>query len=271
MTPVVSPYSFTRCAWVFEPVNDQRQPPSLVSIPALSAVGVFCAVSSEEGPWRVERMSHQYAAGDQLVLHCEEPSFRSLMVKLAYPVDPGLTREDIEGATELQANADNTGWLFFHGSNAPNQGHLIDVRKAVMAYFEPQLSAVDLKWKQALSEPATAARLLTKLETLLAYRADVVAAADSAERLLPHGHFVRNPHPETDHVHRALVAALSSVKFKWNADSTRAAKYRTIREEVIAVTRELAKPHTPETLWARRARLAAAKKAADAADAQGGD
>lgn len=196
-------------------------------------------------------------------MHCRDFHSRPLMTHIAYPLDPNMTAEDIDGATELKGNAANDGWLFFHGTAARHQKHLIDVRKAVIAYFEPYVSAVDLKWKQALSVPATATQLLAKLEILLAYRADVVAAADSFERLYVHGHFVRNPHPKVDHVHRALVAALSSVKLKWSADSAMVAKYRIIRDEVIAVTRELATPHVPETRAERAARLAAEKKAAE--------
>lgn len=223
-----------------------------------SVTMIYCAVYAG-GKWVVRPMG--YSSGNSHVsLLCTSDD----IVKVAYPIDPAMTREDIEGATEIEPNSDNTGWLFFHGDKGKHHDHLLTVQSATIALFQPYLDQIDVKWKQAIAIPATAGPLVTRYANLCEYRDDVIAAALEAEKKQLHGHFVRNEHPEVGHVHAAIKAGLSATKLKWGASQSLLTKYTTISREHEAVTLQLATPHEPETRWARVARIEAEKKAKEA-------
>lgn len=264
-------YDSVRCVFSTPLSSDETLNPAHYLIPSLSWVATPDVHASDwmghvavhkDDKWSIIEARLFHLAG-QLSVYCSERNVDSM----AFPIDPGQTRESIEGAIgDPVKNAAGDAWLFYHGSAAPHHKHLLDVHKAIVARFQTQLNKIDLKWKQAIADgvSATAATLLTKHENLLAYCDDVLAEADRRERLHPHGHFVRNPHPTVDHVHRAILSAMTATKAKWAVTPQQLAKYRTIRDEAVAITRELATPHDPETLWARKARLEREKKAAEA-------
>ena len=47
--------------------------------------------------------------------------------KIAFPVDPRMTRQDIEGATKIYENEDGTAWLFAHASAGNHHDHEINL------------------------------------------------------------------------------------------------------------------------------------------------
>ena len=194
-----------------------------------------------------------------------EMRFDSVIVEVATPLDPGITAIDVIGASDVYVNADNTGFLFKHGTPAVHHDHLLDVRKSIVTLFQPAIDDVDLKWKESVARPTVAAIQLTKYRNLLAYRNDVVDLAITAEQLHPHGHFVRNAAPEVGHIHKAIQVALSAAKDKWAASPTTIAMYQTISSQVIAINTMMAVPHTPETRWEQAMRLEAEAKAAASA------
>lgn len=264
MKPKIARHYYAQCEFIISWEGSERL--QLADLGLVESGKLHCAVSSERGPWTLEEMYYSYGQNNNVALTCREHLSRP-MTRLAYPIDRSMTAEDIEGATHIEANPANDGWIFKHGTSARHQKHLIDVRNAVMAFFGPAIESADLKWKEAIDagvNTATRIPIRQKLATLCAYRDDVLAAAIKAAEEHLHGHFVRGEHPEVDHVHAEVKAALSATKTKWAADPTILARYGTIRAEAVAITKLLAEPHEPETRAERAARIKAEKKAKEA-------
>ena len=219
-------------------------------------------VVSIEGDWHIEsgkvEKSTEYTA-----ISCYESIGAD---RLAFPIDPRMTEADITGATRVEANATNDGWLFFHDHESSHHDHLLAVDAAVAALFQPLVDAALYKVATATNAVALG-KVDAKYKALIAFRDEVVASAQAAEKAHHVGHFVQTHPPEQGHVHKAVRLALSAAKVAFAASPEKAAQYRLISMEAAELITRMGKPHAPETRWDKAARIAAEeaakKKAAD--------
>ena len=189
---------------------------------------------------------------------------------VAAPIDPRMTEADINGATRVEANADNTGWLFFHDHESSHHDHLLSVDAAVAALFQPLVDAALYKVATATNAVALG-KVDAKYKALIAFRDEVIASAQTAEKAHHIGHFVQTHPPNQGHVHNAVRLALTAAKVAFAASPEKAAQYRLISTEASALIARMNDPHTPETRWDKAARIAAEEKAKKAAqEAQSG-
>lgn len=185
---------------------------------------------------------------------------------MAYPIDPTMTREDIEGATRIEPNDDNTGWLFFHASAGHHKDHEVAVMAGIEGYFSPPARQFQV---DAILAGDDSARTLAKQRQVLwaEYYGQVVSAARTIARAAHLGKRHKDPHPEDGHVASDIRAALAQVKAKWT--TTRADHLTKLATAIRYVDRGLAIPN-PETPWDERARLKreAAEQAAQEGEQQ---
>ena len=83
--------------------------------------------------WQIVRFDELYSEGDFT-------NFSSPFISVhavAYPIDPRMTRADIDGATRIFANADNTGWLFGHSHEEHHKDHEILLMAGIDAVMQP--------------------------------------------------------------------------------------------------------------------------------------
>ena len=100
---------------------------------------------------------------------------------LAYPIDPRMTREDIQDATIIEPNEDGTAWTFKHGNAGPHQEHLIAVRSGVVSSFQPFLDAALFKRFEATNN-VVRNRATAKYQNLCQYRDDCLLYTSPSPR-----------------------------------------------------------------------------------------
>ena len=173
----------------------------------------FIAVLSDR-KWLVKEVDFS-RTHQSLFFFCRETEHIQ-MDAMAYPIDPSMTRDDIEGDSFPEANAAGTAWLFKHTRPGTHDDFERILHAIAVATFSGQMEAVILKCITATNRTAkrTAQRRVASWQTL---RADVIAEAKKIHRANVLGHYHRDPHPSTGHYYAILSAAVSSVKAKWKA------------------------------------------------------
>lgn len=187
---------------------------------------------------------------------------------LAFPIDSSMTAEDIQGATITKLNAAGDAWLFYHDHPATHHDHLLAVDAAVMALFQPVMDAAQHKVAMA-TNAVVLGQADTKYQALSAFRDETLKAAQTAEKAHHLGHFAQNPATDQGHVHSAVRIALNAAKTAFAASPEKIAQYRLITTEAVSLISRMSAPHTPETRWAKAARIAAEEKAKKDAAAEG--
>ena len=223
-------------------------------------VHVHVAVK-DQNHWQVVKASAGFNVGSLSL----RPNHGESFDLLAFPVDPRMTAEDINGATHIFANADNTGWLFSHASPANHHDHEITLMAGIDGVFQPL-------FRQYHVDVITGANLnikqrATALYALLSqFYGEVINLARKNARAVVLGHRHKTLHPEEGHLHSEIKTAFEATKTKWLADrATDATKLATAFTYIGTV---LTIP-TPETRWDKAARLEAeAKKKKAAAEAE---
>lgn len=210
----------------------------------------------KSGKWRTHPGKVWVYLNGAVAIGCTDPRLDAL----AYPIDPSMTRTDIDGATKIKPNADNTGWVFHHASKGDHEDHYTAVRGAVMSAFQPRIDAALVKRMDAPNQP-TRTRAQARYSNLCQFRDAVLESALTAEKAEHQGFFAQDEHHEKGHVDDAVRTAIKALKAKWARE--KATEYATIHSDVTRVVL-LIKEHTPETRWGKAARLAAANKANEA-------
>ena len=184
------------------------------------------------------------------------------------PLHPGMTAEDIEGATYARDNG--TSWEFAHCSPHEQVDLAVEAEAFASQQFAPAIGRAQIKVDEATNAVARFRAI-----------AKVIALADFAQAVGGHvhttvvgatlGHYHRNPH--NDHKRDLAVAAIAAVLADWKQKALTDSALRTARSHVTAdaaaVTTALAESHTIEWRHARVARLAAEAKKKEAAAEEG--
>ena len=173
---------------------------------------------------------------------------------IAYPVDRRMLLTDVEGATEISPNEDNTAWIFRHTKSGPHQDHELALIGALVGAFYPVILQYQV---DALSGPTAEARTRGNmlLVLLASFYGDVLTAARVLARSKHLGERHKDPHPDNGHVSTEVLASIEATRAKW--ESTRSSDLASISAALTFVKR-VTDPHDPETRWGIVERLAAA-------------
>lgn len=223
-----------------------------------------------DGIWHTEQMqiARYPADSPSLQFQCHSKAAKTSM---AFPIDPSMTRADIEGATIIEPNASNTAWIFKHTQAGNHHDHEIRLAGDIDGIFQPVFRLyLTESWKAGLEE------ISRQRYTLLTdFYSEVLKEAKKISRGKHLGERHKDLHPEAGHLHTEILTAYNTVKAKWDADSAKADAITKLTSAFAYISGELAMV-TPETRWDRAARLAreaeeAKKKAAAEAETLAGD
>ena len=230
------------------------------------------------GVWKVEDVELSFGGGS-LTIFCI--AYNKPHDAYAYPIDPAMTRQDIEGATRIYENSDRTGWLFAHADTEHHHERVILLEAIMHTLFEDlvhdRLSSVlkAVVGHNNPSPPIGTALLynynaqsgsLANYQTLLEFRKECVKWCAEVEKLLFLGQHVQ----ESDHfLKHQLVRAIKQAKAVWKADTEgKARNLVSIESQINGIIARVETEHEIETRWVKAARIEAAKKAAAAAESE---
>ena len=186
--------------------------------------------------------------------------------KIAFGIDPRMTREDIEGATRIYKNETNTGWLFAHSNTGHHADHEIALVAGIDGIMQPFFRQyhVDVIMGANLTAKERAAN---QYKLLSIFYGECVGLARKNARTKHLGERHKDPHPAEGYIHSEIKVAYEATKTEW--ETNRAKDVALIQGAFTYITTALAIPN-PETRWDKASRLAAeAKKKAEAeAEAQ---
>lgn len=176
--------------------------------------------------------------------------------RIAYPIDPRMTEEDITDATRFYPNADNTGWLFAHASVGHHQDHELLLMAAIEGVFRPVFRQYG--YDHLAAPTGTHATLAKERHTLLVgFYGKVIQEARKNARAKHLGERHKELHPEEGHLATELRDAYNTVKAKWVVDHAADLQKMTGAFSFIETTLNIP---DPETRWDKDARIKAAAK-----------
>lgn len=192
------------------------------------------------------------------VSHTYRDHFEQSM-ELYFPLDPRITVSDIEGATEAYLNDDGDGWLFRHTDEGTHHDYELTLLAAVGGIFKPLFNQYQVDAILAANDEAkTRANDLYVL--LSKFYGQVFKEAKKRARAYHLGERHQTPHPEVGYLDADITASLETVEADWRTNHSEwLAKLST---PITYLKRQLNMP-TPETRWAKKARIEAEKKAAE--------
>lgn len=232
-------------------------------------VAIKSGTADHGGMWTVSRLSDTVLRENGSIrFFCHRDHILADGDILAFPIDSRMTIADIQGASEAYLNVGETAWLFRHSRAGLHHDHLLAVRAAVVALFQP---AIDNAIVKLVTTGNASTRALRKklVDNLTAYRDSVIAAADAAEREHALGCYVQPADPDLGHVHKAVRDGMTATKRAWGATPAKLAQYRAIASLVSPLATAMQTPHAPQTRWEQAAATAAAKKASTESDGDG--
>ena len=187
--------------------------------------------------------------------------FKVHLTDIAYPIDPRMTRKDIEGATIAYANPDNTGWLFAHATREEHHDREVLTEAVLSAVFADEISDLQIQVIQLIVNQKSTSRQrgeLTNYDALAQFRQDVMEYARARERTLHIGQHIQEPleYP----IHKMALKAIEGVKQIWQA--SKESTLASIAGPVGRIQNRLQQRHGYQTRWA----IAAARKKATASN-----
>lgn len=199
-------------------------------------------------------------------------------IAMAYPIDPAMTRQDIEGATKIYRNSTNTGWLFAHAEDAHHHDRIFTLESIMTTAFQDVLDGKMQQTLAIVTKPPSTARPVIgdpgsgnakayylQWNTIVEFRKECVKWVREYEKILHIGQHIQ----EDDlYVHDQLTRAIAQAKKVWTRD--KADDLSSISAELAIVEGKINTLHTFETRWAKAARVTAEAKKAAAANSNSG-
>ena len=177
----------------------------------------------------------------------------------AFPIDPRMTKADIEGANRIEANSTNDGWLFFHTEPGTHHDHEIQVVSAISGLIEPLICKYQLDVLDADSDTKKK-KARDGIAALKVFYNLLLTNAQKVSRSAYLGQRVKEPHPAKGHLHNDLVSTYNAAKMELSKNRTKALKDDLdLMDNILAM-------QTPETRWDMAARIEAEKKAEEQND-----
>lgn len=199
----------------------------------------------------------------------------------AFPIDPSMTKLDIEGATRIYKNADNTGWLFAHAETIHHHDRIIQLESVMYTLFE-ELSQEYLNnvLKAVIGHNNPRPEIGTELlynyssqsgsfanyDNLLEFRKECVKQCSEVEKLL---HVGQHEQEDDYYLKHQLVRAINQAKKIWKADTDKSRSLATIEGKVNLIIARVETDHTIETRWDKAKRIAAEAAARETSATEG--
>ena len=234
------------------------------------------AAIEELGFWHPIEVDFNFSIGQLSI----SPTIPKYYNQIAFPVDPAMTRQDIEGATRIYTNSTNTGWLFAHAHAEDHHERVILLETIMHTLFEDLVhSKLEGVLKAVVGSDNPSPQIGTELlytynaqsgqlanySNLIDFRKECIKWCSEVEKLLHIGQHVQENNHYLQH---QLVRAIEQAKLIWNADTGKKSILASIASEVNAIIARVETDHEIETRWAKAKRIAdaeAARKAAEAA------
>lgn len=185
--------------------------------------------------------------------------------EMAYPIDPRMAREDIEGASILEPNATNTGWLFYKTRKGTHHDYELTLLAHIGAMFGLIIGQFRVDQIRATDDQSRSDAALKEVTATL-FWADVKFQATQIVRSLYLGQRVVEPHPDTGYLDADSTKAVEAVKAKWKQSNPNDLDDLTSAFQFI--NRYLNMPPV-ETPWDYRARISNANLRALSAESRG--
>ena len=222
----------------------------------------YIATQDESGTWRTTRA---FADIFDNKVHVHAYDTDELYAdRMAFPIDPRMTQLDIDGATHIYKNEDNTGWLFAHATPGKHHDHEINLISGIDGLMQPMFRQyhVDVITGANFEAKNRAANLFALLST---FYGEVIGIAKTNARAKYLGEREQKPLPVDGHILVEAKTAFEAIIAKWKAN--RPADANKLTTAFTYITNALAIPD-PETRWDKEARIKAAKKAEEAASTE---
>lgn len=225
------------------------------------------------GKWIIEEAIIRFST-QHVHFYCES-SYGSNTC--AFPVDPRMTKTDIEDATIIYPNSTNTGWLFAHAEIDHHHERILTLESVMITLFEDLVhNELENTLKTIVNAGSSNQELagrsdynsqlgaLSNYSQIVAFRKECVKWCSELEKLLHVGQHVQENNFYLKH---QLVRAIKQAIKVWQADANKSRVYATISGQINALIAKIETEHKIETRWEKQARReAAAKAAADAAN-----
>ena len=180
--------------------------------------------------------------------------------KMAHPIDPNMTEKDINGATIIEPNSSNNGWIFAHATKAEHIDRIWMASTAMRTLFE---GVMDDKLQQTLASiinnPQTNQQRGVYLNwaNILDFKKACTAYCVRFEKLLYLG---QHKQQAGLNLRDMLLLCIKHVKGEWQ----KANKYDDVSGDVNSIISALEADHNFETRWEQEARHKAEAAAREA-------
>lgn len=218
------------------------EPDSAIAI----AEDVRYIAAHRDGEWAVTRAYHEIQ-GTKLIIHAWGQDERQID-KMAWPVDPRMTRKDIDGAKHIIKNSTNTGWLFSPATPQDHEDRLLITEATITTVFEELLrsrfSRVDIV-RLAGSSTSNQRGELTVAEHINSFKNDCAKIARYNEHQLYIGQHIHEYEKHT--IYAMCHKAFMDTKQKWRVEKS--AELRQISNHLTPIEKRLSKRPTFEYRW----------------------
>ena len=271
------------CNFTYYPKEGEKIKPSdfMINIPASTdALPSNYNLDIENRGWIAVKRNHTWDVEDADIRPESNPeSFHIACIHwkqdandLAFPIDPRINRQDIEGATKIFPNTTNDGWLFSHAEVSHHHERIIQLEAVMYTLFEDLVhNKLDSVLKAVIGHNNPRPRLGTELlynysaqsgsfsdySNVIDFRKECIKRCGELEKLLHVGQHVQEDDLYLKH---QLARAIKQAKAVWKADTDNARRFAGIESQVDAIIARIETEHEIETRWEKAARIAAEKK-----------
>ena len=223
-----------------------------------------------DNSWHVRQASATRYADEYVVYWGQRGSdsglYHVIAEAIAYPIDPRMKRSDIEGATIIRANADNTAWVFFHAEEEEHHDRELAIQAAIVGAFQRTLDDANLDVIRHRKNAAVQNAKILTYGRLIEFRDDWVGYALVAEQRKHIGHHIH----DSTYVHECVIDSFNDAIKEWKknkADAWTPIRYHveTVAKRRITTLHDYPEPWNHPT---RRVIENLKKKKAEAAEAE---
>ena len=227
-----------------------------------SAIELYGIAVLHIGGWEIERGYFIAPTAGYLSIYCTERKHRTA---IAFPIDPRMTRADIEGAKKIYPNADDTGWLFAHARPEDHHDRSLVVQAIVSAAFEKavgdRLNEMFVLIVNDRSSSQQRGKLI-EYDAIKSFREACIHWVREYEKALHVGEHIQE---EGHHYHLVALKSITETKRHWVAEKADDWSHVGGLVDKIISVMQSGNAHSHETRWDKAKRLAEeAKKAASA-------
>lgn len=212
------------------------------------------------GAWHVIKMQTDLK-NNYLLFECVD-SQHPFHNAMAFPISPQMTRADIEGATHIFANSNNTGWQFLHSASSEHHDRELQVEAIITGMFDDVIRKRVIKTLFLVANEASTSRQRGEAgnaDALNSFKNAVLSNVRAVEREL---HIGQHRQDNSKGLRQQALAALNKTIREWQLDDTKS--YESVQTYVTPIKTRLETTYGYKPRWV----LAAEKKAAADAAAE---